>query len=346
MISKNLSNILDSLGFASSNNSSPKDSNMYSVYNGYLTTVSCNSNKVFVYFNFRFIESDENNLKKYNISNSVSSMMNKYDISDYSITSTGLRITAACNDESIAELLDECTSLLLEHNVRGAEYCSECGNKFGSRNPKKVTINSENYIMCEHCAVMAIEDSKKIDNEPVNEDSKGKAKGVIFSVLGGIIGFFLYVLAYTVIIPWIKELKLGDVRYIFCALGCVVAVLAYFGYRIFCKKIDTAAYVTISISSLIFAALGQLIGSVLGFIVEGGYRSSSLLNKHFWLVHLRNTIPEESAGEFINRSAEFYKLFGISMLFSAIGTAIFILTLKEKSKPKIKEINIETLKLS
>ena len=159
----------------------------------------------------------------------------------------------------------------------------------------------------------------------------------MFSFIGAFIYFVLYY--------WVSP-KIGNgsgSHYIFCIMGTGVALLSYCGYRIFCKKISAAAYVTISVTSLLFTAIGQYIGTVFEYIALNNFSVTALSNKHFWLLHLRNTIPADVASNFTNYSADFYKFLAISIMFAAVGAAIFLLSLRDKSIVKKETATIETL---
>ncbi len=124
------------------------------------------------------------------------------------------------------------------------------------------------------------------------------------------------------------------------------------GYRLFCKKISPTAYVTISVTSLFFTAVGQYLGVVFGYIqneILSISPSSKLFgilgDKHVWLIHLRNTVPSEISHLYTDYSAIFYKLLIISLMFAAVGAAIFLLTLRDKSLEKQETATIETLNI-
>ena len=138
-------------------------------------------------------------------------------------------------------------------------------------------------------------------------------------------------------------MQLNEVRYIFCIAGFAVAALAYYGFRLGSKSTSIAAYITVAVNSILFTMIGQYIGVVFEFIKKNGFDSSLLSNKHFWLIHLRNTIPADVADLFIDHSAIFWKLLIISLMFAIVGAAIFLLSLHDNSSPKTEKINVETI---
>jgi hypothetical protein len=201
--------------------------------------------------------------------------------------------------------------------------------------------------MCEHCTIDVVEEINNAAKEKADEASKGKTfNGIIGSVLFSIIGVALYFVLYYFLSPAISQSNFSDIRYIFCISGFVVSLLAYFGFRIFSKKISSVSYIVIAVNSLFFTAIGQYIGVVFEFVAKNGFKLSVLSNKHFWLVHLRNTIPQDLAEHFISNSEIFWKLLAISLMFAAIGTGIFLLSLHDKATLKPESVEIETVSLN
>ena len=67
MITKNLAKAVENIGFTYVEGASSEKSHAYAVYGDYLVTVYEESGKKVAYFNFRFPESEENDIKKYDI---------------------------------------------------------------------------------------------------------------------------------------------------------------------------------------------------------------------------------------------------------------------------------------
>lgn len=345
MISKNLLLALEDLGFTLSADKTPNKTHAYAAYGGYFITVYEANGKKIAYFNFKVTDNEENSLKLYNMSESFSSEMDEFNISDYSIFEDGMRVYFAGNASAFIKLLDKCITFLSENEIRGVGYCSNCGNKFGSRNPKKVTQGNENKLMCEHCALETLESNKKTDIKPTTATKKQIASGTISSVLFSILGVGIYFLVYYFLSPAISKSEVNDARWIFCVLGAVVSLLAYAGYRVGCKAPGKIAYFIIGFNSLLFTAIGQYLGVVFEFIAKGGFKLGALSNKAFWLIHLRNTVPAEITDNFISYSSLFYKLLAISLMFAIVSAAILLLTLHDKTNPKNETAEIETIKL-
>ena len=345
MISKNLMKALEELGFTYADNKSVNKSHAYAIYGGYLVSVYEAAGKKIAYFNFKFSDNGEDSLRQYDVSESFNSEMYEFTLTDYSLSDDGLRISFSGNVPTFLKLIDKCVEFLENNEIRGVGYCSKCGNKFGTRNPKKVNQGNENMLMCEHCALETIESYESSAKSVAPASKKSTILGVLGSIVFSLIGVLLYFLVYYYLSPAISKSDLNDARYIFCALGTIVSLLAYLGYRLFCKTAGTPAYVAIGVNSLLFTAIGQYLGVVFEFIAKGGFKTSVLGNKAFWLIHLRDTIPADVADNFVSHSSIFYKMLAISLMFAIVGAAIFLLTLHDKTTPKKETANVETIRL-
>ncbi|MBO5870495.1 MAG: hypothetical protein J6Q89_07085 [Clostridia bacterium] len=344
MITKNLIKSLEEIGFTYVEGATAEKGHAYAIYGGYLVSVYESAGNKVAYFNFKFPDSEENDIKKYNMSETFSNELNEYSVSDYTLSEDGMRVFCTGNIPLFLKLIDRCVSLLIENEIRDSEYCSKCGNKFGSRKPKKVTYDKENHIMCEHCALETVEEISNRAAEDASDEKKGNVGlAIICSTLLSLVGASLYFVLYYFLSPAMSESGLNEVRYIFCVVGFVVSMLAYYGYKFFSKKAGPCAYITVAVNSLLFTAIGQYIGIVFEFIAKNGFNLSALSNKHFWLVHLRNTIPADVSDLFTDYSAIFWKLLIISLMFAAVGAAIFLLSLHDKSAQKKETVEIETI---
>ncbi len=345
MISKNLLKALEERNFTFAEGSSTAKAHAYAVLGGYFVTVYEYSGKKVAYFNFKFAENEENSVKMYTVSESFSSIGSSFNVSNYSIDEDGLRVYFSGNTPEFIKLLDKCIEFLTENEIRGVGYCSMCGNKFGSKNPKKVTLGIENHLMCDHCALETVENIKKDSEKKILPTKKEITHGTLSSIGLSLLGVAIYFVVYFYLSPAISNTEINDARYIFCALGSLVAFLAYIGYRIGCKTSGMSSYIVIGINSLFFTAIGQYLGVVFEFIAKSGLKVNALSNKAFWLVHIRNTIPEGAKETIINYSSIFYKMLAISLMFAIVGAAIFLLTLHDKTTIKKEAAEVETIKL-
>lgn len=351
MITKNLRKELEELGFKYSEGTSLEKHHAYAVYNEYLISVYETAGKRTAFINCKSNNDEQNS----HIADTITSENPELPILSIDFSLNGISVVANGDIPSFVKILDVVTTALSNNSIKGVENCSKCGNKFGSRKPKKVTEGNRNYIMCEHCAIETIEE---ISNKNQAKDKELNAQKTIYGILGSIacslIGAFLYFALYYWVSPNLNSNgeNIGTgFHYIFCATGTLVALLSYIGYRLFCKKISATAYITISATSLIFTAIGQYIGTVFEYIAtnintitNGSAKLSYIIgNKHIWLIHLRNTTPEEITHLYVDHATAFYKMLVISLMFAAVGAAIFLLTLRDKAMEKKEIATVETL---
>ena len=347
MISKSLTKALENNGFTYSENLTADKNHVFGIYGGYLISVFEHGTKKFAFISFKFSENEENELIKESIYQSAKGSAEVEYVS-FDIREDGLTFICNGNVPEFLTALDKAVSLLNENGIKGVEYCSKCGNKFGNRKPKKVTDGKLNHLMCEHCALEYLEESKKRSLKKAEATSNAKIlPGILGSVGFGLIGCILYLFLYYVLSPALSKqnFSINEIRYIFCIAGFFVSMFSYYGYRIFCKRISISAYVTVPTVSLVFTMIGQYIGIVFEFISKSGLHLSALKNKSVWLVHLRNTVPSDISVNFPNYSEIFWKLFVISILFSAVGSAMFLLSLHDKTTVKAEPIEVQTISI-
>lgn len=349
MITKNLANALTEIGFTYAGGEKTASSHCYAVYGGYLVSAYEDGGKKKAYFSFRFNENDENAIKRYDMSEEFSGETAEYEVTDYELGEDGLKVVCSGSTATFLKLIDKCVSMLIDHDIKGIDYCSECGNKFGKRKPKKVTYGCDEHLMCEHCAIDALEEYNNEKTESAHKDAR-VLSGIIGSFVFGLLGALIYVALYWWLCPAIMGSGKSDIRYVLCAAGALTALLAFIGYRLFCKKISAAAYISVSVFSLLFTAFGQYFGSVLLFLKinpsNTAFPCSALSNKAFWLIHLRNTIPDDAAEQFTDQSGMFYKLLAISIMFAVVCAAILLLSLRDKSIAKREPLIVETISVS
>lgn len=349
MITKNLANALSDIGFTYADGEKSASAHCYAVYGGYLVSAYEDGGKKKAYFSFRFNENEENAIKRYDMSEQFSAETEEFEVTDYELGEDGLKVVCGGSIATFLKLIDKCVSMLIEHDIKGVEYCSSCGNKFGKRKPKKVTYGCDEHLMCERCAIEALEEYNNAKTESAHKDAR-VLPGIIGSALFALLGSALFIAMYWWLCPAVMGNGTSDIRYIVCAAGAVVAALAFVGYRLFCKKISAAAYISVSVFSLLFTAAGQYLGSVLLFlkINPSGtvYPCSALSNKAFWLIHLRNTIPADAADQFADQSGVFYKLLAISAMFAAVCAAILLLSLRDKSIARKEPLKVETISVA
>jgi len=322
----------------------------YGIYGGFLTTVYETGSKKTAFINFLLEEdADENSdtsLAAFHISESIKNNLEKYAIIDYNLADDGLTVTTAGSAADFLKMLDFCVELLNEYSenllVKNSGYCSYCGKKIGKRYPKKLTKNKKNYLLCESCALEVLEEHHN-HNQNIKEKipSNQLVLGVAGAVAGGLVGSLLYLAAYKWLYPVVSAWDRFILSFMFSLLGFATASLVYLGYKLFCSKPSTTAYVSVAVVSALFALFGQYLGIIVRILADHGNISLFSVYDVVWKMPFRST----AVGKAVNYSSDFYTGAVMSLLLAGAGAAILLLGMYEKSKGVKENIKIETIKI-
>lgn len=338
----------------------------FGIYGGYLLTVYESGNKKTAFFNFLLDTTDEENstdneneeqsnddddstLASYELSDALKKNIDKFSVVDYNLQDDGLLITTNQSIQIFLEMIDFCTELLKENGVKGSNCCSCCGNSFGKRFPKKITLDNKNYLYCENCALEIYEEHTKVEEDTIEEHPRKKCLlGILGAFFGCIISVFLYFAIYKWVLPTSADAEDFDWRYLVVCMGFVTSFLVYTGYKLFRKKATLSAYISVTAFSFLGASIGQYIGTLTDIA-----NNFSLSFNHFLtypnllLMPLRSTVPSDLTEDFSKYifSSDFYRFTVIGVALALLGAIIFLLGFYEKNRPVKEEIVIETLKI-
>jgi hypothetical protein len=345
MLSKTLDAAVKNIGFTVT------PEHAYGIYGGFLITVYETGSKKTAFINFLLEDNPDDNsdasLSAFNISESIKENLYKYAIIDYNLSDDGLSVTTAGSAPEFLQMLDFCVELLDEHSndnasVKNSNYCSCCGKSFGKRYPKKLTRSNKNYLLCESCALEILEEQDK-HKQKTNEKIPASKRfaGVVGSVVGGLIGVFLYFAAYKWLFPQINTWDSFILNFVFALFGFATAFLAYLGYKIFCKKASLTAYISVSVVAVLFSVFGEYLGTIVKILADHESVSFGLVYKTVCMMPFRSTALKDA----LNYSSDFYTGAVMSFIFAAAGAVIFLLGLYEKSRGIKENIKIETIKI-
>ncbi len=353
MVSKALQSAAEELGFSYVEKNNSDKIHMYGIYGGYLTTLydTSNSKTVFINYYMHISDDEDESVRLLELSEALKKAAEGLNVTDYSVEKDGLSCSVNCHIDQFMELLDKLIEMLNAEGVAGVSNCSHCGNKIGKRFPKKVLNGKHNFLLCEFCALEKIETNAREAEEKQNAEPSKLVFGILGAALGGIVGILLYFLIYNFLSPLFSD-SAFEVRYIFSLLGFATAYFVFCGYRFFSKRPGIGAYVSVSAVSLCSVAIGQYIGSFVGYaqLQEFSLAQAAKIPS-MWLIHLRSTVDtsltyDQSLLDKYDISSLFYKLLCFSLLFALIGTIIFLLGFYEKSKVRVSPLEVETLRIA
>ncbi len=350
MVSKGLLKAAESLPLTYVDRLPMESSYLYGVYRGYLLSLydSGKNKTVFVNYYLDCDEDDSDSIRLMELSEQLKSILAAQVILDLSVQSDGLSYTLNCGFNEFFLLLEDVLSMLNEAEIAGVSKCSHCGNTLGKRFSKKVLVGKNNYLVCDHCALEALENSKSVETEKESVPSR-TGLGILGAIAGGLIGAFICFALYQWVYPLIGGTGF-DFRYIFTACGLLTAFLVYKGYTLISKKACIGEAVIVTVGSLLFTALGQYAGSFASYAQTQGFRLIDAMRiPSMWLIHLRSTVDtslvtDQTLLDNYHVAPLFYRLLFISLLFALIGSILFQVGFFEKSKSKKIQIEVETYK--
>ncbi|MBO4366059.1 MAG: hypothetical protein J5843_00235, partial [Clostridia bacterium] len=323
---------------------------LYGVYRGYLLSLydSGKNKTVFVNYYLDCGEDESDSIRLMELSEQLKSILSSQVILDLSVQPDGLSYTLACSFDEFFELLEDVLSMLNESGIAGVSKCSNCGNTLGKRFPKKVLVGKNNYLVCDHCALEALENSKNVTAEKASAPAR-TGLGLLGALAGGLIGTFICFALYQWIYPLIGGTGF-DFRYIFTACGLLTAFLVYKGYTLLSKKASMGEAVIVTVCSLLFTAIGQYAGSFASYAKLQGFTLFDAMRvPSMWLIHLRSTVDtslmtDQTVLDTYNVAPLFYRLLFISLLFALIGSILFQVGFFEKNRTKKVQVEVETYK--
>lgn len=350
MVSKGLLKAAEPLSLTYVDRLPIESSYLYGIRNGYLITLydSGKNKSAFINYYLECKEDDSDSIRLMELSEQVKSILSGQLILDLSVEQNGLFFTVSCDFDQYIGLIDEMTSMLNGNGIPGVSKCSSCGNTLGKRFPKRMLVGKNNYLVCDHCALDAMENSKNASVEQEAVPSR-TGLGILGALAGGLIGAFICFALHQ----WVYPLIGGngfDFRYIFTVCGLLTAFLVYKGFTLISRKASIGEAVIVTVLSLLFAAVGQYAGIFASYANTMGFRLFDAIHiPSMWLIHLRSTVDtnlvtDQALLDQYNVSPVFYRLLLISLLFALIGSILFQVGFFEKSKPRKTTIEIETFK--
>ncbi len=229
----------------------------YGVINGFMVSITNVGSKKAAFINYFLpIEETEGGTFEYQISTGISALelnaLNKCEVSDNGVYfCTSASLTAF--DEAILKVCE----LLDEMGAEGADVCSDCGCDIDAKHCKALLNGGKLTMLCDDCADYFEEQLIKAS---ASEKKPSKIKGVIGSVVGGLLGLLL-VMALYIWLPFSgQEATFGgalssDMLIFTLPASALVSVFCFLFYRIFTGVKGNKRFLCGVITSVIFSML-------------------------------------------------------------------------------------------
>ncbi len=151
-------------------------------------------------------------------------------LKDYEITSDSILFTTSAELKTFDEALTQLLKLLHKNNIPGVDICVECGTP-NNDNAKYVIKNNSAHLLCEECAGEYLKD---LENREANK-SNTLIRGIVYALLGGIVGLLVALLGFLFVIPTDGVLGFNS-AIINIPFAALITVLSFLFYRIFTGK--------------------------------------------------------------------------------------------------------------
>lgn len=345
MIDKALEVALLNLGFTKSNQQ------FYGVYGGYLVTVKGAGRKLDTFINFytkepkdAVTEGDLISLTFFELSESIKPKLEQFNITDYSSGLKGLEVKSNSSIDIYLEMLDFLIDKVKDASLSGTAHCSNCGILFKKKLPKKVLLESKNYLYCDSCAINLFEEKEALrDIGPIEDAGKGNIiYRLLGSLAGGIIGALLLFSLYNWLLPAFSSDFGFDIRYLFTISGFIVAFLIYKGYYLKNESTSNFDYLFLPFLTVLFSFIGQYIGTLAFILRENSLKFTQIIEyKNLLFMPFRST----ATGSSPSYNTTFYLFLGLTCVLGLISILMLLSNTKAKTR-YIEMPKIETLKIA
>ena len=312
MISKALQTYAEDLGFKTDNNC------IYGVYKNYMITISEKGVRRNIFVNYYLMDSENDALKKFRLSERIKNDINDYEIKEFDIDDNGLSIVFLDTISKLAEYLEKLIDNLIEEEIQGVDTCSECGKTNSEESFRTISFNQNRYTLCDACTINLMQNSNSLSEQQKEVDTSGSlGLGILGSVIALILGSALwnYLASLGIVTMW---------------MGFALALLVYLGYTLLKGKKGISQTATIVTTSII----GVLFNTYTSEIIKA-LKLAEVTFEKFMLVPM-SYIEVAMQGE----TFDYFTTVVIALLCAALAIIIFATDLL-KDKPKANVIKVD-----
>ena len=311
MISKALQTYAEDMSFKTENDC------IFGVYKDYMVTINEKGVRRNIFINYYLMDSENDSLKKYRLSECIKNDMNEYEIKEFDIEDNGLSIVFLDTISKLAEYLDKLIENLIEEEIQGINTCSECGKTETDEKFRTISFNQNRYILCNACTIDLMQTSSELSNKKEQDTSGSLGRGILGAVIAFLLGTALWNYLATLInaTMW---------------MGFALALLVYLGYTLFKGKKGVAQTATIVTTSVI----GVLLNTLSSELIKA-FRLAEITFEKFMLVPM-SYIEVAMQGE----NFDYFTTAVIALLCAALAIIIFATDLlKDKPKPNVIKVD-------
>lgn len=253
------------------------------------------------------------------------------ELKNYEITTDSVSFSTSADLKIFDQSINELIKLLARYEIPGIDTCVECGKGNGEF-AKYVLNDNKAHLLCESCSDEYIE---KLNLQNSTKTQTKRARGSIFSALGGFIGLVLAMILFVVFIPYKGILGFNSLIAT-VPMAAVITVLCFLFYRSFTGKKGLERIVPCMIISALFTTVSVYICTMILYAKTMGVASISSLKTVFSIIIGAPLTDPFFKSDFLTHL--FY-----SYVIVVIVVLIYSIIFEEKKKSVLEVIDCTTM---
>lgn len=358
MVSKKIADFANTISFT------VKEDSAFGFIDNFLVSLYESGNKkcffVYYYFDKSIPDSDGNPVSIMTLSESLSTVFSKYEITDYSHKDHGIEIICSLSYKSYYSLIKDTVKVLSSFDAVKNNVCAECLKEL-SKNDRRFRLSQDdiNYLFCYDCVKETEyviseksenaestknEEETEVETEAENEvettpDKKGSTlKGVFGGILFALGVAICFVLLYAYVLPIPEHESSFKIGYYVSWVSAFIAVASFCGYKIFSKEhISNKQIIVSAVISIVFSFIAQYFSSIVLFARERVFTIDGLTNERF-----SKMIPSLLKLPFTDKNVspdfKIYVLMNFIFVIIALLVISFFMYPKSKSQTIVEEL--------
>lgn len=343
MISKKIIDFANTISFT------VKDDSAYGFIDKFLFSVYEKGSKK-CFFAYYHLE-NENSASKENpvsimtITNSLSEIFKKYEITEYSHKDNGIEISCTLPYKKFYSLMRETAKTLSSFAEIKTNICDNCNAELNTDEKRfRISYDFSNCILCSECASELLggnsTDDESIQDE--TEDTPNSKSSILKGILGSLlfsfgIGLCLFLL-YAYVIPLNTSENGFKSGYYVNWLSAIMAFASFWGYSIFSKLQFNNKQLLISGGiSAVISFITQYLCSMVLFARESILTFENLTYERFSKM-IPSLLKIPFTDKYVSSDFKIYVLMNLIFIVVSLLVISFFITPKKESEIFIEEL--------
>ncbi len=335
MITKTLETFAGSMGM------NIADDCVFGIYGGFFMTVTEKRSAKTVEISCCIGDSEEYSEDYVSINDAISSVVEKYYISDYGVDESYVSVTSRAPLSLFREMIDYLAGMLDSLEIYKSDHCAKCGEVFKNDSDRRiVTVKTSKELhksmLCSNCALLLAE-TEDTQKAAAAEGTEKLGKGLLISALAALGAAVVYVLLF-----WLTGVngRMDMLRFAPCLAAIAIGGLAAFAYGKAAGRYSVKGLVALSVIIAVVTVIAHYFGCVFGFVKflsseKGVFSSASF-----------GAFPSVLKIQFTDSSClQFFVIGSVIALCCAFIALIFVYGAYIKKKDSLKKTSVSIQKV-